>query len=125
MKALFALIVAGTAGLMAWLFWQGECRDGVSARTAEECAASGAIPRAVCDRLFGDADRVVRNAATVFPDESRCREQFAVCVPHAAVVGFAPVPARFCVSPAKGGAAGAFALTPIYERINAQPVGGR
>ncbi len=122
MKVVVALVIAGVAGLMAFVFWRGECAGGSVVTSQAQCLRTSGFSAATCEAIFEAAERVTRAAATVYPMRDRCLQDYERCVPSSQTQGFTPVPAGFCVT------ASASAVTrrePVYRRINTATQEGR
>lgn len=119
LKVIVFLLIAGIAGVMGFMAWRGECASGYVFATVDECAAQGSFRPEACREMFTMAAETVGHAATVFPTEQACRDQFEVCIPHKMVSGFTPVPAAYCVSRVRSRM---MPPEPIYRRINTTPV---
>jgi uncharacterized protein YgiB involved in biofilm formation len=112
-RAAVVLVIAGVAGLMAYLAFVGECPGGAVVRTEEQCAASGGLPRELCRTVFSRAAEVARSAGTVYTDRDQCYREFGACLAHATLVGgYVPQPAGFCV---KANGSALASMVPIYR----------
>lgn len=113
MRAAVLLIIAGIAGLMAYLAYVGECTGGSVVRSEEQCTGSSGLSRDLCRQIFARANEVARGSGTVYIDRDECFRVFGNCLNHATVVGgYTPQPAGFCVK-ANGGAL--LSMVPVYK----------
>jgi uncharacterized protein YgiB involved in biofilm formation len=118
MRAVVFLIIAGIAGVMAYLMFIGECPGGSVVRSEEQCSASGGFSGDLCRTIFARANDVARNSGSVYPDPLKCAAQFGACLPHATVVGnFVPTPYGFCV---KTNGNALVSMEPVYRTASAQ-----
>jgi uncharacterized protein YgiB involved in biofilm formation len=112
-KAVVILVIAGIAGLMAYLALVGECPGGKVVFSPDDCI--GKLKPGECNEVFARADEVARTAGTVFIDPVECSRQFGPCLEHAVRVGgWTPRPAGFCVNRIVG-VARPLAIAPVYR----------
>ncbi|MGL4634519.1 MAG: DUF1190 domain-containing protein [Beijerinckiaceae bacterium] len=118
MRAVVFLIIAGIAGVMAYLMFVGECTGGTVVRTEEQCQKSSGLSGDLCRTIFSRANDVARNSGAVYPDPMKCAEQYGPCMPHATVAtAFVPVPYGFCV---KTNGNALVSMEPVYRTASAQ-----
>jgi uncharacterized protein YgiB involved in biofilm formation len=118
MKAVVILVIAGIAGLMAYLAFVGECPGGAVVRSEEQCRGEAALSASLCRTIFARANEVARSANSVYQDPTECSVQFGQCLPHATLIGgYVPAPAGFCV---KTNGNALVAMEPIYRRAAAR-----
>lgn len=122
MKALVFVLIAGVAGLMFYLALRGDCADGVATYGEASCLSEGRLPADICRMAHARAAQVTAEAATVYPSEARCLQDYAICRHSAVTQGWTPEPAGFCIRHAGGAIT---AQTPLYRRINAAELGSR
>ena len=114
-RAVVILIIAGIAGVMAYLAFIGECVGGTVVNSEAHCVES--LPQTLCRAVFAQARDVAQRSDSVYTDPVACAVQFGPCLPHATILsGYVPVPAGFCI---KASGATLTAMTPIYRRISA------
>jgi Protein of unknown function (DUF1190) len=118
MRAVVFLIIAGIAGVMAYLMFIGECAGGTVVRSEEQCSRSSGLSGELCRTIFSRANDVARNSGSVYPDGLKCAAQFGACMPHATLTGnFVPTPYGFCIR-ANGNAL--VSMEPVYRIASAQ-----
>jgi uncharacterized protein YgiB involved in biofilm formation len=111
MRAVVILIIAGIAGLMAYLFVVGECQGGVVVRSEEQCRSS--LNATLCQTIFARANDVARNASSVYMDPVECSRQFGPCLEHATRTGgWTPRPFGFCI---QSEGARLVSMVPVYR----------
>jgi uncharacterized protein YgiB involved in biofilm formation len=112
-RAVVFLVIAGVAGLMAYLAYVGECPGGTVVRSPEQCATASGLGPDICHAVFAQALDVARRAGAVYTDRNACFREFGNCLDHATVVGgYVPQPAGFCVNVAGGRLA---SMIPVYR----------
>jgi uncharacterized protein YgiB involved in biofilm formation len=117
-RAIVILVIAGVAGLMAYMAFIGECTGGSVVQSEEQCQQSGGLSGDVCREVFARANDVARNAGTVYTDRDECFRIFGNCLNHATVVsGYVPQPAGFCV---KAGGGSLQSMVPVYRATAAR-----
>jgi uncharacterized protein YgiB involved in biofilm formation len=115
-KAIVILVIAGIAGLMAYVAFIGECPGGVAIRSEQQCAAS--LNETICRTVFSRAKEVAENSATVFMSPVECSTQFGPCLDHAKIIGgYSPTPVGFCVRTSGNAVTG---MEPLYQRAGAR-----
>jgi uncharacterized protein YgiB involved in biofilm formation len=117
-KAVVVLVIAGIAGLMAYLAFVGECPGGAVVRSEEQCQQSSGLGSDLCRQVFARANEVARTAGTVYIDRNECFRVFGNCLNHATIVGgYVPQPAGFCV---RAGGGTLQSMVPIYRNAAAR-----
>lgn len=117
-RAGVVLVIAGIAGLMAYLAYTGECPGGVVVRTEAQCRQSASLGDSLCRAVFARANEVARGAGTVYIDRDECFRVFGNCLNHASITGgYVPEPAGFCV---RTGGGAIQSMVPVYRAAAAR-----
>jgi hypothetical protein len=109
-RAVVILIIAGVAGLMGWLFFAGECREGQIVTGAEQCRGAG-FGAELCAVILARWPQEAARGGNVFPNRAACEAVHLQCLEHAGTMGYTPRPRGFCVV---GSSPGTLRMTPVY-----------
>lgn len=110
MHRFILLLIAGGAGVMAYLWSRPVCDGGHV--VADEAACRARFDAAFCARAFAPAPAIARTGGPSYQTEVECSQSWPVCIERDPQ-GYGPRPSGWCVVRAGDGAVARF--EPQYD----------